>query len=300
MSEEIEELVNNLNSSLTYAIKSTLGPYIQKLNLNNEKYKVFTSILKSLPEYKEMENENLFFKNENKKISEICHEYIKINAMLQRDNEIYRTKLEHIIDKNVNNTMINKNIDANNEENTIDKLNLNEMKKDQEEKKDVNENGENKKEEEKVNVDLNVIEKIDDNMVSDIKKKVKDIYSEANIDCNISNLITSNNKEVIKLSSNKISEEEKEKEIQNMVLQLEKHLMEQNKSNEEDSEEDNEEELFAINIDGFDNEFYTSDKMNGDIYEVNDDDSIGKLLGKFENGIPIWNNKKKYIDNILK
>jgi hypothetical protein len=49
MSEEIEELVNNLNASLTHAIKTTLGPYVNKLNLNNERYKVVSNLLKSLP-----------------------------------------------------------------------------------------------------------------------------------------------------------------------------------------------------------------------------------------------------------
>jgi hypothetical protein len=46
MSEDIEELVNNLNISLTYAIKTTLGPYVQKLNTNNERCKIITNILK--------------------------------------------------------------------------------------------------------------------------------------------------------------------------------------------------------------------------------------------------------------
>ena len=70
MSEDIEELVNNLNVSLTYAIKTTLGPYVQKLNMNNERCKIITNILKSLPEYKEMENEILQFHNEKQKLLE--------------------------------------------------------------------------------------------------------------------------------------------------------------------------------------------------------------------------------------
>jgi hypothetical protein len=46
-----------------------------------------------------------------------------------------------------------------------------------------------------------------------------------------------------------------------------------------------------VNIQGFDCEFYTSDELNGDIYEVDTDGEVGKLLGKFKNGKPVWKKK---------
>jgi hypothetical protein len=53
MSDDIEELVSNL----TLAVKNTLEPYVKKLNMDKERNTIITNLLKSLPEYKEMEHE---------------------------------------------------------------------------------------------------------------------------------------------------------------------------------------------------------------------------------------------------
>ena len=58
---------------------------------------------------------------------------------------------------------------------------------------------------------------------------------------------------------------------------------------ESDGEESEEEEVFIVvlELDDKEVEFYTNDDENGDIYEVNADESVGKKLGRFENGDPI-------------
>ena len=58
MSDDIEELVSNL----TLAVKNTLEPYVKKLNMDKERNIFITNLLKSLPEYKEMEHEELLCK----------------------------------------------------------------------------------------------------------------------------------------------------------------------------------------------------------------------------------------------
>jgi len=79
--------------------------------------------------------------------------------------------------------------------------------------------------------------------------------------------------------------EHKDEEEEDVVEEQAHAKQEQAKQVEE------EEELFAVNIQGFECEFYTSDELNGDIYEVEADGEVGKLLGKFKNGKPVWTKK---------
>ena len=330
MSEDIEELVNNLNSSLTYAIKTTLGPYVQKLNMNNEKYKVVTNILKSLPEYKEMEKDILQFNSEkhnlldqfNNEKQNLLHQFNseKQNLLDQFHNE-KQTLLQRLHEVITHNLSLQKEIDTKNASN------------------------------EKINVGLNVIEKESPaDEVVDVVDKVKDIYSQANIKV-INNIVAPVPAlrvvplPVVTTAPVPATAISRDAEIEELISVLEKHLEKEEDASEveedasevdedasevdEDAseveesdaeqkkvvivtsaadeeevdeaedevveedevvaDEEEEEELFAINIVGFKNEFYTSDKLNGDIYEVNSDDSVGKMLGKFKNGTPVWN-----------
>jgi hypothetical protein len=313
MSEDIEELVNNLNISLTYAIKTTLGPYVQKLNTNNERCKIITNILKSLPEYKDMENEILHFNNEKQQFIEQIR--VEKHQLLEQFNMEKQQLIEQL------NNAISHNNDLIKVNEYLRSL-LNQFNSVPDTTAIVSDTVVD----EKINVGLNVIEKVDNVVTTDFNDKLKEIYSEAKIECVNKNIVAQleNDVKQIKLvsvpddvcdndSSIFISKTEREKEIEDIVLELERHLSEEEEDEEEEedvskveedeevedeeeedvskveeAEAEDEEELFAINIAGFKNEFYTSDKLNGDIYEVNSDDSVGKLLGKFKNGKPEW------------
>ena len=321
MSEDIEELVNNLNISLTYAIKTTLGPYVQKLNTNNERCKIITNILKSLPEYKDMENEILNFNNEKQQfIEQIRVEKHQLLEQFNMEKQQLIEQLNNAISHNNDLIKVNEYLRSLlNQSNSVP---------------DTTAIVSDTVVDEKINVGLNVIEKVDNVVTTDFNDKLKEIYSEAKIECVNKNIVAQleNDVKQIKLvsvpddvcdndSSIFISKTEREKEIEDIVLELERHLSEEEEDEEEEedvskveedeevedeeeeeeveavekdvskveeAEAEDEEELFAINIAGFKNEFYTSDKLNGDIYEVNSDDSVGKLLGKFKNGKPEW------------
>ena len=321
MSEDIEELVNNLNISLTYAIKTTLGPYVQKLNTNNERCKIITNILKSLPEYKDMENEILNFNNEKQQFIEQIR--VEKHQLLEQFNMEKQQLIEQL----------NNSISHNNDLIKVNEY-LRSLLNQSNSVPDTTAIVSDTVVDEKINVGLNVIEKVDNVVTTDFNDKLKEIYSEAKIECVNKNIVAQleNDVKQIKLvsvpddvcdndSSIFISKTEREKEIEDIVLELERHLSEEEEDEEEEedvskveedeevedeeeeeeveavekdvskveeAEAEDEEELFAINIAGFKNEFYTSDKLNGDIYEVNSDDSVGKLLGKFKNGKPEW------------
>ena len=56
---------------------------------------------------------------------------------------------------------------------------------------------------------------------------------------------------------------------------------------EEEEEEEEEVVMVVLEIDDEECRFYTNDEENGDIYEVNEDESVGKVLGRFEDGDPV-------------
>ena len=47
---------------------------------------------------------------------------------------------------------------------------------------------------------------------------------------------------------------------------------------------DEEEEVFIVESAGR-GSFYTTSEMNGDIYNIQDDEDVGDLVGKFVNGV---------------
>lgn len=55
----------------------------------------------------------------------------------------------------------------------------------------------------------------------------------------------------------------------------------------DEEEEEEEVVMVVLEIDDEECRFYTNDEENGDIYEVNEDESVGKVLGRFEDGDPV-------------
>ena len=86
MSDEIEELVQNLNSSLSFALKNTLGPFVQKMNSNKQRYAMITSVLKSLPEYQEL----VVYNNDIECRLHKCNEE---NSILYKENVSLKVKM---------------------------------------------------------------------------------------------------------------------------------------------------------------------------------------------------------------
>ena len=79
--------------------------------------------------------------------------------------------------------------------------------------------------------------------------------------------------------TNPTKEEDKEEEEEDK---------EEEEEDKEEEEEEEEEELYVIELEIDDKEFkyYTNDDENGDIYEILEDEGIGKQVGVFKNGEP--------------
>ena len=88
-----------------------------------------------------------------------------------------------------------------------------------------------------------------------------------------------------------VEEEEEEEEMveeeeEEMVEEEEEEMVEEEEEEEMVEEEEEEEEVFEIEID--DITYYATNEENGTLYEVLDDDEIGKQVGIIKNGEPIF------------
>jgi hypothetical protein len=63
---------------------------------------------------------------------------------------------------------------------------------------------------------------------------------------------------------------------------------EEEEEEEEEVEEEEEEDIFIVEIEVNKKniDFYTNDEINGDIYEINLDETVGKKIGVFKNEEP--------------
>ena len=89
-----------------------------------------------------------------------------------------------------------------------------------------------------------------------------------------------------------VDEEEVEEEEVDEEEVEEEEVGEAGEEEDEEGEEDDGEGVFLCELE-FDNklkEFYITDELNGEIYEVGNDDDVGELVGKIVDGIPEYDN----------
>tara|TARA_B100000035_G_scaffold313678_1_gene327949 strand:- start:4616 stop:5371 length:756 start_codon:yes stop_codon:yes gene_type:complete len=79
-------------------------------------------------------------------------------------------------------------------------------------------------------------------------------------------------------------EEEVEEEEEEEVEEEEEEVEEEE---EEEVEEEEEEEVYETTINGIN--YYVTDEKNGTIYEIDENDDVGEEVGKYNNGVPVFN-----------
>ena len=82
-------------------------------------------------------------------------------------------------------------------------------------------------------------------------------------------------------------EEEEEEEVEEEEEEVEEEEEEVEEEEEEEEEDEDEEEVFEVTIKG--KKYYTTDTVNGEIYDVLDDEEIGDVVGHFKKGIARFN-----------
>jgi regulator of replication initiation timing len=74
---ELNTLINTLDKGFHDIIKKTLSPYVKKMQHSNEQINSITSILKQLPEFQKLIEDNAELRMENDKLKKIVEEHEK-------------------------------------------------------------------------------------------------------------------------------------------------------------------------------------------------------------------------------
>ena len=258
--ESIHTIFSNIIDKWSENFKKDMEPLLKVVDNIHMKNNIINEILKSMPEYKLLEESNKKLIIENLELKN----KLENNIILPEDSK----ELELCIsDYEILETNKNNNIDSVENHDNIIINNIQEEDK-KNETKEVSE------------------EKDEENEVKEIKKVEEDEEEteeeEEDEECEED---VSEEEEVNEVKNIKKVEEEKEEED-------EEETEEEGEENDEDEErqeetEDVEEEVFIVEIQG--KNYYTDSEKDGTIYKCLDDEDIGDKVGIFDkNGVAIF------------
>ena len=299
---DLEKIVNSLQDELTETINKTLGPLVKRMNENNNQYSALSSIMKQLPEFQEIVEENANLKYElaklqktltqNKPFEQVKLEISEIKKYKQvsAETEIYdsfkvRNSIEEtdkIVDENKDELSEEENsieltgdinsigMCSSNDEvvNYVQNENVHMFKEDECAGYKAKETDDEDLDEENDDDDEEYVDEHQDDEENDNEEDDgAEDDDEEDDDCDDED----------KGDDNKEDEEETDDEITNSKPDEPRKSLVENID-----EEDDEEELFVVEIEG--KEYYTNDEKNGEIYIIEDNEDIGDVIGKFEDG----------------
>jgi len=243
-------------NDLTQTMKTTLAPFIAKIESTNKHYQTLLDIMVQMPEYQQLVNENKQLKEE------LFTKSVKfVTPSWEKQTTRYGVKsvledIDHLRDTIIETRCTFK---SDPEPVTLEPVTLEPVTLEP--------------------VTLEIIPIITSNV--DIAEHVKQIY----------NTVTMSEEQAEEAEEQaEQAEEEEEAEEQAEQAEEEEEAEEEaeeqaEQAEEEEAEEEAEEECFVIEIDGVD--YYTSNEESGDIYSVDSNDEVGDKVGKFVLGEPI-------------
>ena len=206
---ELNEIVNSLNDNILSTLNKGLRPLINKMNSENKSYNALSKMIRQLPEFKNLLDENIELKCEVRQLKQQL-EFIK--SLREPETSVKLTVTEPNVVTSIDPEL----------------------------------------REAEIYLDTNLADKTQD---SETPVQYLHDKSYKNYD---------------NIKSNSDSQEDKEEE-------------------DEEEEDEEEEEVYEVEIEGADEtKYYTNDDMNGNIYEIYSDNSIGSKVGEFKDGEPIF------------
>lgn len=279
---DLEQIVNSLQDELTQTINKTLGPLVKRMNENNNQYSALSNIVKQLPEFQEIVEENANLKYQLAKLQKTLtqdkpFEQVKLEIseikkykQVSEETEIYDSfKLRNSIGET--DKIVGENEDElSEEENSIELTG------------DINSIGLCSSNDEVVNyvenenVHMFKEKETDDEEDTDEEQDDDDEEDEQDDDDEKKEDEDCDDEE--KGDDRNEEEEETDDELTNSKPDEARKSLVENI----DEEEEDEEELFVVEIEG--KEYYTNDEKDGEIYKIEDNEDVGDVIGKFEDG----------------
>jgi hypothetical protein len=278
MSDLVELVINDL----TKTMRTTLTPFIEKIESTNKQYQTLIDIMSNMPEFKQLVDENIQLKKElcssrvnNEKVEDVI-EYVQDNVVPNTISiTLEVTQLNNAIDSNLNMTEHVKDIynSVTTKEYTINDIETEDEEVEEEEVEDEDEDEEEEVEEEEEEVDE--VEDEDEVEEEEEDVKVEEEVEEEEVEDEVEDEVEEEVEDEVEEEVEDEVEEEVDVKVEEVVKVEEEVLVE---------EED--EEVFIVEID--DVEYYTSDEVNGIIYRITSNEEVGDKVGQFNNGEPTF------------
>ena len=286
---ELNEIINSLNDNILSTLNKGLRPLINKMNSENKSYDALSKMIRQLPEFKNLLDENIELKCEVRQLKQQL-EFIKSlrepetsvkltvtepNVVTSIDPELREAEIyldtnladknqdsgepvQYLHDKNY------KNYDNTKSDSDLEEESGEESEEEVEEEEEEEVEEEEEEEEEEVE---EVEEKEEKEEVEEEEEEEEEEVEE----------------------KEEVEEEEEEEEVEEEEEEEEEVIESKNNEEEDEEEDEEEEEVYEVEIEGADEtEYYTNDDMNGNIYKIYSDQSIGPKVGEFKEGEPIF------------
>jgi len=308
----MENIINTINNDITKSIKQRLSPLFKIMIDDRNKMQMIESILREMPEFKKIEEENKLLKLELNNIKQNNADYesrIKLEVKERKntcnvlEKEIYNEISSHT-KHNAKNKIVNSNygdVVYTSEEASEAEAEASEA----EEEAEASEAEEEEEEEEASEAEASEAEEEAEASEAETSE-AETSEAEADEDEEASEAETSEaetseaEEEEAEASEAEASEaeEEAEEEAEASEADEEAEASEAEEEAEEEAEaseaeaseaeEEEAEEVIIVEIKGH-GDFYTTNEQNGDIYKIQEDEDVGDLVGKFVNGVAEFN-----------
>ena len=295
--EEYNTIINTINNNVLQAIHTSLQPLWLKIEEERENYQTILAILHNMPEYKMLQTENERLKQqlqEKNKAEEIQKQMELIHTISLEVRENKPIKVDDNIDDKVKLIYLDVNLVA--KENSIQTSVL------AEEEEEASEAEEEEEEEEEA------AESSDEEAEAEAEAEEKDEDKEEAIQAAPEKEEEAAEEEAAEAAEAEAEAEAEASESTHEEAEEGEEASEEAEAEAETSDDDtpiptqersanitttveevveqSEEEVFMVEIEDFGN-VYTNDENNGLIYEITDDEDVGKQIGYFKDGEPI-------------
>jgi hypothetical protein len=275
MNNDLSHLIGTINNEISKVVNVILLPFFETMQREKENMKIIESILKQMPEFKRLEQENKELKDQLQKAQETTntpktikldmnHNPIKLEIIdtVKQSNEVI-SETEFYEDDVV---LVNKEVNV-----ILVKEEISEAA--------ASEAAASEAEEEASEAEEEASEAEEE--ASEAEEEASEAEEEASE--------AASEEEASEAAASEAGEEASEAEEASEEEAAEASEAEEEEEEEaaEASEAGDEEEVYIVEIKGR-GKFFTSNETNGDIYAIEGDDDVGEQVGKFVNTVPTF------------
>jgi len=307
----MENIINTINNDITKSIKQRLSPLFKIMIDDRNKMQMIESILREMPEFKKIEEENKLLKLELNNIKQNNADYesrIKLEVKERKNTcNVLEKEIYNEISSHTKHNAKNKIVNSNYGDVVYTSEEASEAEAEASEAEEEAEASEAEEEEEEEASEAEASEAEEEAEASEAEtSEAETSEAEADEDEEASEAETSEaetseaEEEEAEASEAEASEaeEEAEEEAEASEADEEAEASEAEEEAEEEAEaseaeaseaeEEEAEEVIIVEIKGH-GDFYTTNEQNGDIYKIQEDEDVGDLVGKFVNGVAEFN-----------